>query len=181
MPPSQQPMTPSVDSHTDAVFAVIVTVFLALAGLGLAWYLGFISIVGIPELRNADVAVEGTALEVPVISTASTTPALREGIYTLEGKNDVGSYTGTVSITKRLGSQDVYDLVWTIGSGGQSQRGVGIFTNGVLSVGYYEAVDGYVAEAGAIAYSVIDASHLEGTWVSAQLGGTVGSEKLTLR
>jgi hypothetical protein len=108
------------------------------------------------------------------------TAALRTGIFFLTGSNQtngITSYTGTVDITLREGTFNVYDLMWKI-EGAQQQRGVGVLNGGILSVGYYELNGEDVKDIGSVSYLVVDDSHLQGQWASVQGGGS-GFEKLS--
>jgi hypothetical protein len=100
---------------------------------------------------------------------------VRDGIYSLVGRgtSQLTSYTGTVEIRRRTGN--VYDLTWRIG-GTQEQWGVGIFREGILSVGYYDQTGGSVQDAGVVSF-VVQRGYLEGEWTSLQGGGT-GIEQL---
>ncbi|MEK7118224.1 MAG: hypothetical protein AAB869_01310 [Patescibacteria group bacterium] len=74
---------------------------------------------------------------------------LNVGTYALVGKGagQAENYAGTVTITKRGVTNNIYDLVWRITSG-QAQWGVGILTDDILSVSYYEALDGSISDVG---------------------------------
>lgn len=115
-------------------------------------------------------------------ATTESMPILSEGTYALvgHGAGQSQNYAGTVKITKRINTTDVYDLVWNITSG-QAQLGVGILTNDVLSVSYYETTpDGFFKDVGVVSYKVLNLIQLQGEWTSVQ-GGTAGFEELTLQ
>jgi hypothetical protein len=102
---------------------------------------------------------------------------IREGVYALQG-NSVGAssatsqYYGNVSV-RRVGS--VYFLDWQIGS--QTQVGVGLLRNGVLSVSYADTTGGQLNDSGVVAYKVTGTG-LEGEWTSFSSTGAVGHERL---
>lgn len=101
---------------------------------------------------------------------------LREGIYGLVGKipgSTEGTYTGEVEIVR---SGNIYDLVWKITD--QTQRGVGILNNGILSVGYIDVTGGDIKDAGAVSYAAVSNELLTGQWASV-VGGDAGEETLT--
>ncbi|MDO8664647.1 MAG: hypothetical protein Q7K44_03855 [Candidatus Liptonbacteria bacterium] len=107
---------------------------------------------------------------------AAPVSVLRDGIYDLVGKNPGSAertYKGTVEI-KRTGN--IYDLVWKIAN--QTQRGVGILNNGILSVGYIDMAGGDIKDAGAVSYTAVTGELLNGQWTSV-IGGTAGEETLT--
>ena len=165
------------------IVAIVITLMIVFASLGAAWQTGYIAFKGLPS-KAAPIAMPNDSI-VPVVRelpSASTAAELREGVYSLTGFN-AGStqvnYTGTVSISRREESSDVYDLVWSIAGGTQGQVGVGILNEGILSVGYFESRDGTVADAGSVSYILVDNSHLEGEWASLQ-GGMTGTEYLKL-
>jgi hypothetical protein len=110
-------------------------------------------------------------------SSALPSSLVRDGIYSLTGSAGEGpaSYSGTVLIKFREGTGNVYDLTWRIG-GAQEQWGVGILQDNILSVGYYEQVQGAVRDAGVVSFKAGNGT-LEGEWTSLQGGGT-GYEQL---
>jgi hypothetical protein len=96
------------------------------------------------------------------------------------GAGQSGNYAGTVTISSRESTSDVFDLTWNITSG-QMQLGVGILVGDVLSVSYYETdASSSIKDIGVVSYRVIDGQHLQGQWSSVQ-GGTAGVEELTLQ
>ena len=97
------------------------------------------------------------------------------GIYELVGSNnDSGQfhYRGQVTIVPQ---GDNYRLNWKIGK--QTQTGVGILCNNVLSVAYRNASNG---DMGVVSYYLTPEGNLEGKW--APLGSSgYGLEILTLK
>ncbi len=102
---------------------------------------------------------------------------IREGVYTLQGVSPGATdltpqYFGTVTIVK---SSDVYLLYWQIGN--QTQEGIGIAKNGILSVSYTDTTAGTFNDAGVVSYQVT-MNGLQGEWSSMYGSGAVGRETL---
>lgn len=170
MPPSPQAVLPP-SSPSRALSVVAITVVVILILIGLAWYTKLISFA--PGKNTSLLPVTKTETAAPVTFSLGTYALIGRGAGQAE------NYAGTVAITKRGTTSNIYDLVWHITSG-QTQSGVGILTNNVLSVGYYEALDGSVADMGVVSYKITDSSHLEGEWTSV-VGGRAGVEQLSLQ
>lgn len=120
----------------------------------------------------------------PAKSAPESTHAAQIGLgtYALVGRGagQSGNYAGTVKISSRESTSNVFDLQWNITTG-QMQIGVGILSGDILSVSYYEDdADGNIKDIGVVSYRVVDSSHLQGQWTSVQ-GGTAGVEQLTLQ
>ena len=167
MPPQNQSLTaPRSEPHSSgALTAVIATFLFAVIAIGGAHYLGYVSFTTTPAAENN--------------TPNATVSSIREGIYSLSGRGAMRStYSGTITIMKRAGVSNVYDLAWNVGAG-QQQIGVGILENGVLSVGYVDVTGGATNDAGSVAYVVADNSHMQGTWISMQADSEVGTEDLT--
>lgn len=170
LPVSQVPA--SLSSPSRVLPAVAVTIVVILIVIGLAWYTKLISFAPVQE----------TTTSIQTTQTQNVTPSveLSVGTYALVGKGagQAENYAGTVTITKRGTTNNIYDLVWHITSG-QAQLGVGILTNDILSVSYYETSDGDVADIGVVSYKVINLIQLRGEWTSV-VGGQAGIEELSL-
>ena len=118
-------------------------------------------------------------LPILVFFAACTTPqnqgkAPREGVYKLTGTNQgttAGTYFGTVSIEK---AGDLYNLTWNIGIT-QSQSGIAILENDVLSVSY---ADNSGRDSGVVSYRVKSETELEGKWTPLTSKGGYGFEIL---
>lgn len=153
--------------------AIAITIVVILIIVGIAWYGKLVSFVPAQETIPPNQTTQ----------TQNVTPSmeLSVGTYALVGKGagQAENYAGTVTITKRGTTNNIYDLVWRITSG-QAQLGVGILTDDILSVSYYEAPDGSLADVGVVSYKVVDSSHLEGEWTSV-VGGSAGFEQLSLQ
>ena len=181
MPPSQ-PFVPPPSSQSNpsrVLPAVAITIVVVLIVVGLAWYTRLVSFAvptSTPSTQSNTVGTES------IPATTESMPILSEGTYALvgHGAGQSANYSGTVKITKRINTNNVYDLVWNITSG-QAQLGVGILTNDVLSVSYYETTpDGYFKDIGVVSYKVLNLVALQGEWTSVA-GGTAGFEELTLQ
>jgi hypothetical protein len=186
--PTQDSSSP-VQTGTNGPSFVFWAVVAALVVLMLAWKIGtfdsFLSS-SYPALTSAHEETESQprpnlpgAAQSSMASGDENAATIRDGVYALSGRNSSGThidYTGTVQIVRRPDSDHLYDLTWKIASN-QTQYGVGILQNGTLSVGYYES-GAESADAGAVAYAVVDDSHLEGEWASLK-GGDAGIEQLS--
>ena len=205
MPPQAPPPQPQPSHAGSILVAFIGTVATLVIVLGIAWYLGVISIAGVPNMfggtntsvttgqesggpEDLDRIIQGLEeiaetgnTSVPIMveqggQVSTSVAALREGVYTLSGETaSGGTYAGLVTIVKRAQTANVYDMRWDLASG--EQYGVGILQGGILSVGYHQAINGEVVEAGSVGFFVLDDSHLQGQWTSAR-GGGVGVEVL---
>lgn len=96
------------------------------------------------------------------------------GAYSIRGYNpgfsssDTPSYTGTLEITQSNGA---YLLTWKVGAGGkQVYKGVGIYTDGILSAGFH----GGKVSGGVVSYKV-KKNVLKGVWAPFT-GGPFGYE-----
>lgn len=181
MPPNPQqpfvaPQSIIPQNHSHSPLLPVLTIIVIVLALGVAWYAKIISFSSSPSVASAP-----TTESVPVVNSSATV-TLSEGTYALvgHGAGQSANYAGTVKITKRVNTNDVYDLVWNITSG-QAQLGVGILTNDVLSVSYYETTsDGFFRDIGVVSYKVLNLIQLQGEWTSVT-GGTAGFEELTLQ
>lgn len=178
MPPQNQPapIVPTSSQSSPAIFAVVITILLAVIAVGAAHYLGYISLAMQPGTPAIQEKMDAT--NVPAAKPESI--SLKTGTFALIGRGagQSGNYAGTVTITNRPSTKNVYDLVWSVTSG-QVQMGVAILADNVLSVSYYEKLqDATIQDIGVVAYRLVDDSHLEGEWTSVQ-GGTAGVEQLT--
>jgi len=172
-------MTPPPSSPSRVLPAIAITIVVILIVTGLAWYTKLISF-GVPTAAPSTQSNTVGAGLAP--ATTESMPILSEGTYALvgHGAGQSQNYSGTVKITKRINTNNVYDLVWNITSG-QAQLGVGILTNDVLSVSYYETTpDGFFRDIGVVSYKVLNLIQLQGEWTSVT-GGTAGFEELTLQ
>lgn len=98
----------------------------------------------------------------------------REGLYRLQGSNSDGAkkYDGKI-ILKKEGPN--YRVSWLIGPElGQGQDGVGIFADGILSIGY---MDNSGQDNGVVSMKVVDPGTLRGKWASLYSQGTFGLEE----
>lgn len=103
--------------------------------------------------------------------------SLAEGIYRLRGSNPGStemSYGGTVTIERE---GEAYRLTWRIGPS-QTQEGVALFADDVLSVSYRDAGSG---DAGVVQYRLTRPGFLEGRWTSFGGDGRYGLELLELQ
>lgn len=102
---------------------------------------------------------------------------LKLGAYALEGSNPRSTeinYRGEVVIEQQ-GSN--YKLSWKL-DGGQTQYGVGILTDRILSVAYYQFYGS--RQTGVVSFYVKDNGDLEGAWAGAE-SGVSGKEWLTFK
>ena len=110
------------------------------------------------------------ALVGPVFATDQTPEINLAGVYSCEGTNPDGkTYSGIVEIVK---IRETYLLRWTMPNDSQVV-GVGIFSNGMLSVSYYGGTPSLVV------YSVAENGRLDGKWTAGGAEGEVFSETLT--
>jgi len=119
-------------------------------------------------MKRIVLAILTMVLIIPSVSFAKRNKDLT-GFYTVEGfmpgvsTSGEPSYTGTLEISQTGGA---YKLKWNVGLGGtEVYEGVGIYTNGVLSVGYNEGVISYRVEG----------KELKGVWAPSS-GGIFGYE-----
>ena len=125
--------------------------------------------------------LKGTPSQGSVENSKDTSP-IGLGTYALVGRGagQSGNYAGTVRISSRTSTLNVFDVTWNLTSG-QIQNGVGILAHDILSVSYYETdEEGNIKDIGVVSYRVIDSSHLQGEWTSAG-GGTAGVEQISLQ
>lgn len=180
MPPSPYVPLPVATSRQHSVLpTVVVTIVVILLLIGIAW---FAKPILFPKMQSTSLSPTVNSETTQSITEFETFAAtLSPGIYTLigSGAGQAGNYSGTVTIMRRETTSNIYDLVWRITSG-QAQLGVGILTDGILSVSYYEAPDGSLTDVGVVSYKVVDSSHLEGEWTSV-VGGSAGFEQLSLQ
>lgn len=180
MPPSQ-PFVPPPSSQpapSRALPIVAAVVIVVLIIIGIAWYTKLISFAvpgAAPSIQSNTAGAESAS------AIAEPMPILSEGTYALVGygAGQSQNYAGTVRIVKRMNTSNVYDIVWNITSG-QAQIGVGILTNDVLSVSYYEPTTDGIKDVGVASYKVENLIKLQGEWTSV-VGGTTGFEELTLQ
>jgi hypothetical protein len=94
------------------------------------------------------------------------------GIYFLTGKNPQGSksYYGAILIAPQ---KENYKLTWIIGDN-QSQVGVGLLQDRVLSVGYGDTSG---QDFGVVSFVIKNSKRIEGRWSSLK-GESVGFEEL---
>ena len=88
------------------------------------------------------------------------TISLRPGVYSLEGYNgmqDAKPYLGVVTIVQ---TGETYQLQWKVGRV-QTQKGIGLLENGILSVGYYDLSG---RDFGVVSYRLVQNGRLEGKW-----------------
>ena len=175
MPPIPQPIVTTSPSRSSLI-PVLITAVVIIVVLLVGWYTKLISFNTSPK-DTASTSIEQAVTE----SSVSPAKVLTSGTYALVGRaaGQTVNYAGTVKITWRENTPNIFDLVWNVTSG-QIQYGVGILKNGILSVSYYEAPDDSVSDVGVVSYEVIDASNLKGEWTSVK-GGTAGVEQLTLQ
>lgn len=98
---------------------------------------------------------------------------LKAGTYELVGSNNTSGdvhYRGEVTITPQGNN---YGLKWNIGSS-QTQVGVGILHNDVLSVAYFDSSGNAF---GVVSFHLISNTELEGKW-SPMFGTSFGREHL---
>ena len=89
--------------------------------------------------------------------------ALRCGVYQLSGGNSIwggSSYQGDVIIQPQ---GENYSVTWKIGTRGQTQTGIGILYNNVLSVAFFDTL---TQAWGVVAYRVVADGELEGRWTT---------------
>ncbi len=201
MPPQEQPQ--ASPETPDALRIAAFTLIVFMIGIAAwAWYAGVVTfqmpsraaenavpadldrtIQGLQEISDTGSTSIPLMIEGSDGSVQTSMASLRDGVYFLSGSNadtDVPTYTGTVEIVHREGTVNIYDLTWKI-EGVQQQHGVGILDGGILSVGYYEvASDDTTKDIGAVAYFIVDDTHLEGEWASVQ-GGSIGIERLEFK
>lgn len=98
-----------------------------------------------------------------------------EGVYRLKGSSpgatNAKEYFGKVTIEK---SGPLYHLTWFIGAS-QSQSGVALAENDVLSVAY---VDHSGKDFGVVSYKMISEKKLEGRWAPLGIENSFGLETL---
>jgi len=200
----QPAASPEANSHVRpvalailATLIIVGSVLLAASSAGYIWFMPIMSmeydtaapdsgevpedlqqlIQGIEEIAKSGSSSIPVSFETDgtVTNISLSNGPVQEGVYSLTGSDPSGmsSYSGTVEIRHRVAN--VYDLMWRIG-GSQEQSGVGIFHDGVLSVGYYDESGGTLQDVGAVSF-VVRGGVLEGEWSSLQ-GGTTGAEKL---
>jgi len=100
--------------------------------------------------------------------------AVKYGVYKLKGTNPDGmkKYDGRIVI-QREGSN--YRVTWFIGPKlGQTQTGIGILENGVLSIGYLDNSGG---DFGVVSMKVGKNNSLKGKWASLFSRGGFGEEE----
>ncbi len=98
------------------------------------------------------------------------------GVYTLKGTNPDGmkKYDGRIVI-EREGTN--YRVTWFIGKAlGQTQTGIGILENQVLSIGY---MDMSGKDFGVVSMRVTNNKLLKGKWSSLFSRGSFGEEEFT--
>ncbi len=97
------------------------------------------------------------------------------GVYKLKGSNPIQSsrqYSGKIVIQKEGAN---YRVTWMIGDNfNQSQLGIGILTDAVLSVGY---LDTSGRDFGVVSMKVINSKLLKGKWSSIFSDGSFGEEE----
>ncbi len=94
------------------------------------------------------------------------------GIYRCDGVNPQGkAYRGLVEIIQ---TDHTFHLRWSFPQSNEGQLGIGIVTNGVLSVSYYGGVT-----AGVVAYKIAEGQPMVGEWTVAGSSGGVFKETLT--
>lgn len=89
-------------------------------------------------------------------------PTLWTGTYQLSGGNskwEGSAYQGTVSIQPQ---GENYSVIWRVGNS-QTQYGIGILYNGILSVAY---VDSATRAWGVVSYRLVSNGELEGRWTT---------------
>lgn len=193
MPPEVQPQQPpgSQSSFDMAAMFPLILLVIAVLAAAIAWSSGMLPFSRKEDAKNTTenaitvrpVQMPENTLSPESVDNVSSVPAevesLREGVFFLNGQNAQDkspNYTGTVEITRRTGTSNIYDLVWKI-EGQQKQQGVGILSSRTLSVGYYEMNGEKIQDIGVVSYLAIDDSHLTGQWTSVQ-GGGAGTESL---
>ena len=175
MPPTlPQPNAPttSYQTSTRSLFVpVLITIIVVAVILGVAWRARLISF---GSLNQATTIQTPATSDQTNTSSASSTPFLASGIYSLVGRGggQTANYSGTLTIKWRENTPDIFDLVWNI-TNGQVQYGVGILTKNILSVSYYQPSDDGVTDVGVGSYELVDPTHLNGEWTSV-LGGLAG-------
>lgn len=179
LPTTPQPVptftpVPPVSDRSPLIPILITLVVIAIL-IAIALYAKMIS------FAPASTDTASTATQTAPVVTESTLPILSEGTYALVGHGPAQSanYSGTITITKRTNATNVYDLVYHITSG-QTQTGVGILTDNVLSVSYFEIGNERISDLGVGSYKVLNLVSLRGEWASVQ-GSTAGIEELTLQ
>jgi hypothetical protein len=125
-------------------------------------------------MKKIIIALIALALFLPATGIAKKKNKDLMGTYTVKGFNPgvatsgTPSYTGTLEITQ---SDGAYLLNWKVGEEGkQIYKGVGIYTSGVLSVGFSGEEDA----GGVISYKV-EKGALKGVWAP-HIGGAFGFE-----
>lgn len=96
----------------------------------------------------------------------------QEGTWKIiKGQNlDNASYTGKVNIEK---TGNTYDLLWETSVG--NSKGIGLLYDNDLYVGFGSDQFGY----GVVVYDIKSDGTLDGKWAGNNMGGTIGSEKIT--
>ena len=121
-------------------------------------------------LRAVLVGLVVLALVRPVFASEQTPEINLAGVYSCQGMNPDGrAYSGVVEIVK---IRDTYLVRWTMPNDSQVV-GVGIFSNGMLSVSYYGGTPSLVV------YSLAENGTLDGKWTAGGAEGDVFSETLT--
>lgn len=95
------------------------------------------------------------------VNTAFASAILRSGVYQLSGGNSSwgSSYQGDVII---LPQGENYSITWRIGTR-QTQVGIGILNQDILSVAYF---DNLTHAWGVASYRIIRDGELEGRWTT---------------